>query len=96
MLLLLKRPNAWVPILLSFAIVGMFWMYSVGVIPLDPAGDEGTAAHLFQIWLVLEVFLIVLFAVKWLPQNLKDASVILFLQLCGVIAGSFPVWYFHL
>ena len=31
--------------------------------------DEGTAAHLFQIWLVLEVLMVAFFAMKWLAQN---------------------------
>ena len=96
MLTLLKRPTAWVPIALSFAILVMFWIYLSGVLPPEPTGDEGTAAHLFQLWLVLEIVLIGFFAVIWLARDLKNASLVLLLQLCGVFAGCFPVWYFHL
>jgi len=76
--------------------LGMFWMYATGIIKPDPTGDEGTAAHLFQIWLVIEVFLIAFFAITWLPRNPKDASLVLFLQVSSVFMGCFPVWYFHL
>src|SRR5262249_51631957 len=84
---ILKSPSAWIPVVLSLGIVGMFWMYTAGIMPPEPPGDEGTAAHLFQIWLILEVLLISFFAIKWLPRYPKDTGVILFLQLCGVFAG---------
>jgi hypothetical protein len=93
---LLKNPSAWVPLALTAVLFGVFYLSFAGIIPPDPTGDEGTAAHLFQIWLVLEVALVTFFAIKWLPRNPKDALAILFLQLCGVFAGCFPVWYLHL
>ena len=93
---LLKKPSAWIPLLLSFGIVAMLagFLY-LGGAP-EREHDEGTAAHLFQLWLVLEVVLIPLFALKWLPQAPKDALPILILQIIAVLAGCFPVFYFHL
>ncbi len=93
---ILKYPTAWIPVALSFAILGMFWLYTRGIMLPDPSGDEGTAAHLFQLWLALELLLIAFFAVKWLPRRPHDAALVLILQLCGVAAGCFPVWYLHL
>jgi hypothetical protein len=58
--------------------------------------DEDVGAHLFQIWLILEVFLIPLFAVKWMPVYSKQATVILVLQIFLVLLVYFPVFYFHL
>lgn len=92
---ILKHPSAWVPLVLTAAMFVVLYLSLTGVIPPDATGDEGAAAHLFQIWFVLEVLLISFFAFKWLRRS-KDALLILVLQLCGVFAMCFPVWYLHL
>ena len=96
MISLLKRPGALIPLILSAFMLGVFGLYLAGVIPPDPTGDEGTAAHLFQIWLVLEVVLIPLFAIRWLPREPKVAAVILALQILAVFVVCSPVFYFQL
>jgi hypothetical protein len=58
--------------------------------------DEGTGAHLFQIWLVLEVFMVGFFAVKWLPQKPKDTLFVLAIQIVAVLIVCAPVFYFKL
>ena len=58
--------------------------------------DEGIGAHLFQIWLALEVLMIGFFAIKWLPQRPKEASFILMILIAAVVAGCFRVFYFKL
>ncbi len=96
MIYLLKKPTAWIPIALSFAVITM-WVVSLsfsGAPQHEP--DEGTAAHLFQIWLVLEIFLIGLFSVMWLPKMPKQALIIVAIQIIFVLAGCAPVRYFHL
>ncbi len=50
--------------------------------------DEGTGAHLFQIWLVLEVLVTAFFAVKWLPRRPMRALIVLALQ---VLAALLPM-----
>jgi hypothetical protein len=95
MFAILKHPSAWIPLALTVIMLGVFYLALTGIIPPDPTGDEGTAAHLFQIWLLLEVVSIPFFAFKWLPRS-KDVLLILGLQLCGVFAVCFPVWYLHL
>lgn len=95
---LLKKPSAWIPIALSLIVV-IAWGVALAThhVPTPhPNADEGTGAHLFQIWLALEVLMIGFFAVKWLPQEPKEALVILSLQVLGVIAGCAPVAYFRL
>ncbi len=49
---------------------------------------KGTGAHLFQLWIVLEVFAVSFFAIKWLPQRPKQALFVLALQ---VLAAFFPL-----
>ena len=96
MLSLLKKPSAWLPIVLSLSIIAMIagFLFFVGASG-SRAEDEGVAAHLFQLWLVLEALLIPFFALTWLPRLPKEASLILAAQIFLALAGMFPVWYFQ-
>jgi len=93
----LKKPSAWLPIVLSLAALGLI-LASIMIVgdPTTPPEDEGTAAHLFQLWLVLEAILIMFFAIKWMPQKPYETSFILAIQVLAVLAACFPVFYFHL
>ena len=93
---ILKHPTAWIPIALSLAmIIYIFSLLMLNGIPKpDPNADEGTGAHLFQLWLVLEFFMISFFGIKWLPQAPKTAGIVLAVQILLVLVGCFPVFYF--
>lgn len=93
---LIKKPSAWVPIALSLlAVVAMATAFVVSGPPVRQP-DEGTGAHLFQIWLVLEVFMIAYFGVMWLPAKPRQALVILGMQIVGVLIVCAPVRFFNL
>jgi len=93
-----KKPSAWIPIALSLAMLTFFLtLLSIHGLPTpDENKDEGVAAHLFQLWLVGEAVMILFFALRWVPQEPKDASLVLVLQIAAVIAPCAPVFYFHL
>jgi hypothetical protein len=78
---MIRHTSAWIPIALTVAIVVVMCLSFLHVIPQDPAGDEGIAAHLFQIWLVLEFFAVLFFAAKWLPHMPREAAQIVVLQI---------------
>ena len=84
-----KHPSAWVPVALSLAVLGA----SVIAFTLHGQPDEGVAAHLFQMWLVLEVLMITFFVVKWLPRAPKQALMVLVIQILAVLAACAPVAY---
>lgn len=92
---LIKNPSAWIPIAMPLAILAMllYYLTRFGVVH---EADEGTAAHLFQIWLVLEVFFVAFFAIKWLPKFQKQTFIILAIQIFVSLAACFPVFYFKL
>lgn len=92
---LIKKPSAWLPVVLSLAIIAVL-VYFFTVYGIVHDEDEGVAAHLFQLWLVLEVLMIPFFAIKWLPQQPKQAAVILAFQILALLIGCFPVFYFKL
>ena len=91
-----KKPSAWLPVMLSLAVLATMLIFISMSGPPVRQPDEGTGAHLFQIWLVLEVFMITFFALKWLPKEPKQALVVLVFQILAVIAGCFPVFYYKL
>ena len=93
---IIKKPSAFVPLAMSFiSLAVMLGSIAIFGIPVRQA-DEGTGAHLFQIWLALEVLLIMFFAVTWLPQRPKQALLVLALQIVAVLAACAPVFYFNL
>ncbi len=64
--------------------------------PLVRQPDEGTGAHLFQIWLVVEVLMVAFFAIKWLPLKPKQALLVLAIQIFAVLAACAPVFFLKL
>jgi tryptophan-rich sensory protein len=93
---LFKRPSAVIPIALSLGVLAaMLSFFGIFGVPHREA-DEGTAAHLFQIWLVLEVLGVAFFAIRYLPQKPKQAILILAVQIVAVIAACAPVFLLNL
>ncbi len=81
---LLRHPTAFLPILVSLVIVAFGIQEAVTVGLRQP--DEGTAAHLFQILIPLELVLIAIFAFTWLPRSPRAALAVLALQVGLVVA----------
>jgi len=92
---LLKKPSAWVPILLSLGIIAMI----IGVISIEGIvqhEDEGTPAHIFQLWLAIEFFLLAYFAAVWFSKMPRETLQILALQLLVAVAAAAPIFIFQL
>jgi hypothetical protein len=54
--------------------------------------DEGAAAHLFQLLMVLQGPIILFFAIKWLPREPREALTVLALQFgawCAALGTLF-------
>ena len=93
---MLKKSSAWLPIVMSLAILVIIVIdIIIFGIPARSA-DEGTAAHLFQIWLVLEVLIVVFFILKWLPRNPKPALMVLSLQVITALPPLAIVFFLKL
>lgn len=92
MLTLLKKPSAWIPIAIPLGFIAymVFVIATAGTIVREP--DEGTAAHLFQIWLVLEPFMLGYFAIKYFPLMPHDTTFILALQ---IFTAFLPIYIVH-
>ena len=92
---IIRRPIAWIPIAMSLAILLMV-VTTLSVAGTARQADEGTAAHIFQIWLVIEVLVMAAFAVQWLPRRPTAALAVLIVQILCALAACAPVFYFRL
>lgn len=88
---MLKQPSAFLPLAMSGTALTIVLGYLLMFGPA-PQADEGTAAHLFQLLMVLQLPIVAFFAIKWLPQAPRPALVVLALQAAAGIAALAPVF----
>lgn len=83
---LIKKPLAWLPIAISAAalllIVGYVAVFGVAN---GSSGDEGLAARIFQLLMMTEVLVVILFVTKWLPKEPKNTLRIFMLQIVAAL-----------
>ena len=92
--LLLKRPTALVPLAMSLAALATIIVY-VTMFGTARQADEGTAAHIWQLLMAGQVPVVAFFALKWLPTQPRQATMVLALQIGAALAAMFPVWWFQ-
>jgi hypothetical protein len=88
----LKQPSAFVPVAMSLAALVMVLGFLARYGAVHEA-DEGAAAHIFQLLMVLRVPIVGFFAMKWLPRAPKPALRILALQAAAGLAALAPVYF---
>lgn len=86
---------AWLPILLSACMFAFLW-WSLKTHGVAREADEGLGAHLFQFWLILELFMVGYYAVSRFSAGARGAGLIFTLQILAVLAVCAPVFYFNL
>jgi len=64
---MLKQPSALLPLAMSFAALALV-LGHVAVFGVVREADEGAAADIFQLLIVAELPIVVIFAFKWLPR----------------------------
>ena len=88
---IVKQPSAFLPVAMSFAAIATVLIH---VLMFGGAreADEGTAAHIWQLLIALQVPIVLFFAIKWLPRAPKDAVYVLALQAAAGLAALAPVF----
>ncbi len=88
---MIKRPSAFVPVAMSLAALAIVLVHIIrsGV---AREGDEGTAAHLWQLMMAAQIPIVAFFAVRWLPQSPRLALPVLALQAVAALAALAPVY----
>jgi hypothetical protein len=92
--MLLKRPTALLPVVMSLAALATVIAYATTFGTARQA-DEGTAAHIWQLLMAGQVPVVAFFAIKWLPAEPRQAAMVLALQVGAALAALFPVWWFQ-
>jgi hypothetical protein len=92
---LLKRPSAYLPVAMSVAALAVV-LGHVALFGAAREADEGAAAHLFQLLMILQAPVILFFAVRWLPRSPRPALTILAIQAGAALAALAPVYFLNL
>jgi len=90
------RPSAFVPILMSAAALGVVLLALVTGFGQSANGDEGAAAHLWQLLIAGQLPVVAWFTLRWLPRAPGDGVFVLAAQLCAGLAALAPVFLLHL
>jgi hypothetical protein len=89
---LLKQPSAWIPIAMSLAALAIV-LGHVAIFGIVHETDEGTAAHLWQILMALQLPIVAYVTFKWLPKKPKESLLVLAL-LGATWLANFAAVYF--
>jgi hypothetical protein len=92
---LIKKPSAFLPIAISIAALTTVLVF-LAIFGVVHETDEGTAAHIWQLLMGLQIPIIAFFAIKWLPRATRQALYILAIQACFVLAALAPVYFLKL
>ena len=92
----IQRPSAWVPIAMSLAalalVLGCLALYGIP----SRGGDEGAAAHIWQLLMAGQVPVIAYFLFRWLPRAPRKVAPIFLLQVAAAVAALAPVYLLRL
>jgi hypothetical protein len=76
-------------------------MTALGAVAIDiakfgtaPQGDEGAAAHIWQLLMAGQIPVVAFYAVKWLPRAPRTALQVLGLQIAAALLALAPVYWF--
>ncbi len=58
--------------------------------------DEGTAAHFFQLLMVTQAPIVLIFAIRWIPKAPRQALQVIALQVGAALAALAPVFILNL
>jgi hypothetical protein len=86
-----RRPSAYVPILMSVVALVMV-VATVAISGVARGGDEGAAAHIWQILMTGQLPVLAFFLIKWLPRAPTAALSLLALQILAALAAMAPVY----
>ena len=92
---LLRQPSAFLPLALSLVALALVLGHVVLFGGVHEA-DEGTAAHLWQLLMAVQVPIIAFFALKYVPQKPKQALLVLALQMVTMLTACAPVFFLKL
>ncbi len=88
---LIREPSGFLPVAMSLAALATVLVH-VAMFGVVREADEGTAAHIWQLLMGVQVPIVAYFAIKWLPQAPRPALFVLVLQVVAALAALAPVF----
>lgn len=95
MLAILRKPSAFLPVAMSLAAL-MTVLFHVALFGVGGRGDEGAAAHLFQLLMVFQVPIVAFFAMIYPRRSPRLAVQVLALQAGTALLAIAPVFFLGL
>jgi hypothetical protein len=92
---LIRQPSAFLPVALSLVALALV-LGHVALFGVVHEADEGTAAHIWQILMAVQIPIIAFFAIKYVPQKPKQAVLVLALQIVAALTACAPVFFLNL
>ena len=92
---MLRKPSAFIPLAMSLAALATVLGHII-LFGTARQVDEGTAAHIFQLLLGVQLPIVLFFAIKWLPRFPRPALLVLALQAAAGLAALAPVFFLKL
>jgi len=92
---IMKQPSAFLPVTMSLIALATVAIH-IALVGTAREADEGTAAHIWQLLMSLQIPIVVFFALKWLPQAPRQAPMVLALQSLAALAALAPVFILRL
>jgi hypothetical protein len=90
------RASAIVPILMSIAALAVLALALSTGFGVSSDGDEGTAAHLWQLLIAAQIPIIGYFALRWMSVAPRGGLVVFAARIGAGIAATIPVFLLHL
>jgi hypothetical protein len=90
--LLLKQPSAWLTLAMSLTALAIVLGHAA-IFGIVHETDEGTAAHLWQILMALQLPIVAYFTFKWLPKKPKEWFLVLALLATTWLANFAAVYF---
>ena len=92
---MIKKPSAFLPIVMSLAALATVLVF-LAMFGVVHETDEGTAAHIWQLLMGLQVPIVAFFAIKWLVRAPRQSLYVLALQAVAALAALAPVYFLKL
>lgn len=92
---MMKKPSAFLPVAMSLAALATVVLH-VAIFGIVREADEGTAAHVFQLLMALQLPIIMFFTFQWLPRGPRQTLLVIAVQILVALAALAPVFLLDL
>jgi hypothetical protein len=88
---LFRRPSGFLPLAMS-SVALLVILAHVATVGDEPQADEGAAAHVWQLLMVVQLPFIAYFGIRWVPVAPRPGSIVLLTELAFALAAAMPVF----